>query len=66
MGVRVGETVVWLKYGFSSPKSALPVQKVGLLYLLFEGVYLMGLADWSLDFDNDFDWDFFWMGDFYF
>jgi hypothetical protein len=34
-----------------------PVQKVGLLYLLFLIVFLMGLDDWSLGWDNDLDTD---------
>lgn len=42
-GFLVGEILFWLKYGFYSPKRGLPVQNVGLLYLLFELVFLIGL-----------------------
>jgi hypothetical protein len=42
-GFLVGEILLLLKYGFYSPKRGLPVQNVGLLYLLFELVFLIGL-----------------------
>lgn len=44
-----------LRYGFSYANKVFPVQKVGLLYLLFVDVFLNEVCDFYFDLFTDFD-----------